>query len=188
MGELLFLLAVITALVLVVLSPIICVIALIKPSLVSKIGSTRKEICLKMLGAFVLGCVIIGGLDAPAAKQKKEFEQQQQYYENEAKKLEEKQKSLQKEFKELNDNYSGKNSPMKPGIMTLDKFNRIQTGMTPEEVKEIVGGLGTVASESEMAGYKTVILQFDGSGSIGANANITFQNGKVVQKAQAGLK
>lgn len=76
------------------------------------------------------------------------------------------------------------------GKMTLDKFNRIQTGMTYQQVVDIVGGNGTVLSETDIgySQYKTTIYQFEGVGSFGANANVTIQGGKVVSKAQFGLQ
>lgn len=72
--------------------------------------------------------------------------------------------------------------------LNLEKFNKIETGMTYAQVVEIIGEEGTVLSESEIANIKTTIYSWYGEGSIGANANITFQNGKVTAKAQFGLK
>ncbi len=60
--------------------------------------------------------------------------------------------------------------------------------MTYEKVCEIIGSYGYEMARTEMAGYQTVIVGWEGEGSIGANANVTFQNGKVVAKAQAGLR
>lgn len=75
--------------------------------------------------------------------------------------------------------------------ISLDEFNRIETGMTYKEVCDIVGGEGTLGSSVDAgigAEYKTEIYQWTGDGSIGANANVTFQGGKVMSKAQIGLK
>ena len=75
--------------------------------------------------------------------------------------------------------------------ISLEEFNKIETGMTYSQVCEIVGGEGTLGSSVDVgmgAQYKTEIYQWTGSGTIGANANVTFQGGKVVSKAQAGLK
>lgn len=71
--------------------------------------------------------------------------------------------------------------------MTLSEFSSIKTGMTYAEVCEIVGSYGVEQSRVELGGYQTVIVGWDGTGQIGANANVTFQNGKVIAKAQAGL-
>lgn len=78
----------------------------------------------------------------------------------------------------------------KPTI-SLSEFNKISTGMTYEDVVEIIGSKGNVLSEVDLgigSQYKTSIYMWDGEGTLGANANITFQNGKVVTKAQFGLK
>ena len=75
--------------------------------------------------------------------------------------------------------------------ISLEEFNKIKTGMTYEEVCDIVGGEGTLGSSVDVGvgdEYKTEIYQWTGSGTIGANANVTFQGGKVMSKAQVGLK
>lgn len=72
--------------------------------------------------------------------------------------------------------------------LDLEKFNKIQTGMTYEEVIGIIGEEGTVMSENQIGNIKTTMYSWNGKGSIGANANVTFQNGKVISKAQFGLK
>lgn len=75
--------------------------------------------------------------------------------------------------------------------ISLSEFNKIKTGMTYEEVCDIVGGEGSLSSSVDMgigSEYKTEIYMWTGNGSIGANANVTFQNGKVISKAQIGLK
>lgn len=70
--------------------------------------------------------------------------------------------------------------------LTEEKYNSIETGMTYDEVVDIIGEDGTNISESEVAGIKTVIYEWTSSESWG-NANITFQNDKVVNKAQFGV-
>ncbi len=75
--------------------------------------------------------------------------------------------------------------------ISLEEFNKIETGMTYEEVCNIVGGEGTLGSSVDIGvgeEYKSEIYQWTGDGSIGANANVTFQGGKVISKAQIGLK
>lgn len=73
--------------------------------------------------------------------------------------------------------------------MTLEKFNKIKTGMTYKQVVEIIGEEGTVLSETDLGDskYKTTIYCWYADNGI-ANANVTIQGGKVVSKAQAGLK
>lgn len=90
--------------------------------------------------------------------------------------------------KNTNTTQTGTSAIQKQEKLNLEKFNQIETGMTYEKVVEIIGEEGTVLSESEIANIKTIIYSWYGEGSIGANANITFQNGKVTSKAQFGLK
>ena len=78
--------------------------------------------------------------------------------------------------------------------MTLKEFDSIQIGMTVSEVANIVGSNGVISSTSttdipELNMYhKIEIRSYEGAGSVGANALITFENGKVSMKVQAGLK
>lgn len=71
--------------------------------------------------------------------------------------------------------------------LNLEKFNQIEMGMTYKQVVEIIGEEGTILSETEFSDIKTVIYSWYGEGSIGANANVTFQNDKAISKAQYGL-
>ena len=73
------------------------------------------------------------------------------------------------------------------GTMSLAQFNQIQNGMSYEEVQKIVGSAGTVLSESSIGGISIRIVSWLGNGSLGSNAAITFQNGAVSGKSQAGL-
>jgi len=72
--------------------------------------------------------------------------------------------------------------------MTLDEYNRIKSGMGYDEVTEIVGSYGTEMARSEIAGYQSFVVTWDGVGSLGANASLTFSNGKLYAKAQLGLQ
>lgn len=78
-----------------------------------------------------------------------------------------------------------------PPTITMEEYNAIRTGMTFQEVYDIIGGAGEVVSEVDLGlgeEYHTVMRQWDGEGSFGANANVTFQGGKVTGKAQFGLE
>ena len=71
--------------------------------------------------------------------------------------------------------------------ITLDEFNKIENGMTYEQVKEIVGCDGTVNSDTEVYGTKMTIYSWYGKNGI-ANANVTIENGVLVNKTQIGLE
>lgn len=73
-------------------------------------------------------------------------------------------------------------------LITKDEFEQIETGMSYDEVCDIIGSEGDLVAENSFAGYETSIYTWKGYGSMGANANITFQNDEVFTKAQAGLK
>jgi len=75
----------------------------------------------------------------------------------------------------------------KPTI-SKSEFDALQTGMTYEEAVAIIGGEGELSSQVEIAGYKTEIYMWKGEGSLGANANATFQNNSLSSKAQFGLE
>ena len=77
-----------------------------------------------------------------------------------------------------------KNSPK----ISKAEFEAIQTGMTYEEVVGIIGGEGELTSQVDVAGYETKMYMWKGEGSIGANANATFQNNSLSSKAQFGLE
>lgn len=73
-----------------------------------------------------------------------------------------------------------------PGAgLSMDNFNRIQTGMTYSQVVAILGSDGEEISRSDLAGYTTVMYMW--KRWTGANMNATFQNGRLVSKAQMGL-
>nr|UVX79668.1 MAG: protein of unknown function DUF3862 [Bacteriophage sp.] len=78
-----------------------------------------------------------------------------------------------------------------PPTISLAEFNAIFTGMTYQEVIDIIGSTGEILSEVDLGlgeEYFTQSREWDGEGSIGANAIIQFQDGKVVTKAQYGLE
>ena len=71
--------------------------------------------------------------------------------------------------------------------ITLEQYNSVTTGMTYDEVVDVLGGEGSLLSDTEISGITAQIYMWQGT-SLGANANITFSDGKVVAKAQNGLK
>jgi len=76
------------------------------------------------------------------------------------------------------------------GLITKAKFEKIENGMSYEEVTKIIGSPGELLSEIGKKGEKThtLVYMYKGEGTVGANANFTFQGGKLVAKAQAGLQ
>ncbi len=72
--------------------------------------------------------------------------------------------------------------------ITLEEYNTIETGMTYEQVAEIVGSKGTISSQVESNGYQIIIVTWYGNGLAGSNANVTFTNNEATAKAQVGLK
>lgn len=74
--------------------------------------------------------------------------------------------------------------------MSLSEFNQISNGMTYSQVTSIVGGEGNLQSEMGDPGtaFHTVSYGYDGEGSMGANAILMFQGGKLEMKSQAGLR
>lgn len=73
--------------------------------------------------------------------------------------------------------------------ITIDNFNKVESGMTYDQVCELFGEEGTVASDVDIGDdqYKTTIYYwYDDTGV--ANCNVTIQGGVVVAKSQIGLK
>ncbi len=73
-----------------------------------------------------------------------------------------------------------------PVVVTLAEYNAIQDGMTYEQTARIIGASGEELSRSEIAGFTTVMYSWSNRG--GSNMNAMFQNGRLVSKAQFGLK
>lgn len=73
--------------------------------------------------------------------------------------------------------------------ITGEEFEKISNGMTYDEVVKIIGSEGTVQSETGEEGsqFHTIIYSWDGADGWGANAMLTFQDGKLQSKAQAGV-
>ena len=72
--------------------------------------------------------------------------------------------------------------------VTLANFNSLRSGMSYQQVKAILGKDGTVSSESHVAGYHTIMYSWYGPRNDGANMNAMFQNGRLINKAQFGLR
>jgi hypothetical protein len=72
--------------------------------------------------------------------------------------------------------------------ITMDEYCQIKTDMPYNTVVKIIGAGGTVISKSKINNFEAIIYEWDGEGCMGASANITLENGRVVSKAQYGLK
>ena len=70
--------------------------------------------------------------------------------------------------------------------ITLEKFNKIETGMTYQQVVDIIGEEGTLSTESAYGDQSMKIYYWYSSNGI-TNATISFMNGKVSAKSQIGL-
>ena len=67
-----------------------------------------------------------------------------------------------------------------------EKYGRISSGMSYEQVKTIIGDPGEESSSSDLGGTRTVAYtwkNFDGS-----NALLMFQDDRLISKAQYGLR
>lgn len=74
--------------------------------------------------------------------------------------------------------------------VTLAQFEAVKTGMNYYKVCAIFGFEGELISQVDIGNdeYKTEMYSWPGYGSLGANCNVTFQNDKVISKAQFGLQ
>ena len=72
--------------------------------------------------------------------------------------------------------------------VNLWKYDRVKTGMTYSAVVEAIGFTGKEMSRSEFGGSSAVMYAWEDEESIGANMTAMFQDGKLISKAQLGLK
>jgi hypothetical protein len=70
-------------------------------------------------------------------------------------------------------------------VINLEKFNRIQKGMTIEQVEKVFGASGKVIAENNSS--NSIGQVYSWKNPQGSNAIIEFKDGQVVAKAQAGL-
>ncbi len=73
-----------------------------------------------------------------------------------------------------------------PPTVTLAEYEQIRDGMSYAQVTVIIGAAGQEMGRSDLAGYTTVIYGWSNPG--GSNMNATFQNERLVNKAQSGLR
>lgn len=73
-----------------------------------------------------------------------------------------------------------------PPMVTMVEYSTVQNGMDYPNVIRIIGAPGVELSSNDIAGYRTVM--YDWRNDDGSGMNAMFQNGKLIQKAQFGLK
>lgn len=72
-----------------------------------------------------------------------------------------------------------------PALITLAQFNELRDGVTTyDQATALIGSKGTLTSSAGTMQLYT----FQGSGDLGANAILTFQNGRLLGHAQFGLR
>ena len=69
--------------------------------------------------------------------------------------------------------------------ITINEYNQIRDGMSYSEVVRIIGEPGTELSSGDIAGFRTVMYSWENFN--GSNANVMFQNDRMINKAQFGL-
>jgi hypothetical protein len=142
-------------------------------------GKIFKFGCLGIIALIVLGAIgaALGGGD----DDKKEKASTEPKQETQAPAAKEEPKKEEPKKKEAPKN--------KPGVSKAE-FDQIQNGMSYDEVKAIIGSDGEVLSETGQAGdqFHTIMYKWDGEKGLGANANFMFQEGKLQNKSQFGLK
>ncbi len=72
------------------------------------------------------------------------------------------------------------------GRISLAKYAQVVTGMTHKQVVDILGWQGEELSRVDLGGVQTVIIAWKNTDF--SNMNVTFQNARVVAKAQFGLR
>ena len=83
--------------------------------------------------------------------------------------------------------------PTASPVVTLDEYNRLRSGMSYWETRAVIGDSGTEVSRNHMEGIAGVMESIDTvmylwANGDGSNMNAMFQNDKLIQKAQFGLR
>jgi len=71
---------------------------------------------------------------------------------------------------------------------SLDQYQRVVTAMSYNSVRQIMGCDGKEMSRSDAAGYSTVMYEWSGETSSFGAMTVMFQNDRLVNKSQFGLK
>ena len=73
-----------------------------------------------------------------------------------------------------------------PPVITAAAFAALKNGMSYKKAVEIIGSPGEERSRNQIAGYTTFMVAWQNSD--GSNAIVMFQNGRLMTKAQLGLR
>ena len=71
--------------------------------------------------------------------------------------------------------------------LTLDKFNQIETGMTYNEVSDLIGCEGTVSTDASVGDTNMKVYYWYAENGI-SNGTFSFIDDKLTSKSQIGLK
>ena len=71
--------------------------------------------------------------------------------------------------------------------ITQEQYDKVRTGMTLSQVREIMGSNGQKVVELEILGTKAITYQWNGKELL-SYAQVVFTNGKVSSKIASGLK
>lgn len=71
------------------------------------------------------------------------------------------------------------------GDVSLDKFNKIELGMSYDQVKGIMGSEGNETSSTKSRSYEA--KSYEWKGEKFARISVRFQNGELVSKSQSGI-
>ena len=72
--------------------------------------------------------------------------------------------------------------------VNMKNYLKLGTGISYQEAINILGEEGEEMTSNEMMGTKTIMYKWDADSGFGSNMNATFQDDKLVSKAQFGLK
>ena len=76
-------------------------------------------------------------------------------------------------------------------VVSLENYNKLASGMTEQQVWDIIGGKCTNTGTTDIGigeEYITVSYGCNGNGSVGSNVILMFQGGKLSTMSQIGLK
>ena len=75
-------------------------------------------------------------------------------------------------------------------IITKAEYDQIVEGMTYEEAVAIIGGEGILLKEAEKSdgSTTTLIYYWKGNGGAASQAELSFQDGKLIYRLQSGLQ